>query len=484
VCNLTQDAQDFTLALYDLADDVLMANLPMVHTDLIMSVAFSPPGNMLATGGGDQRVVLWDVKGQRPLWTIRSDFILVTSIAFTPDGRTLFASSWDQNIRSWNVQDPTQSQTWPGHSAGVNRLAIAPDGRSLASASSDGRARLWTLPTAETAPTLEVHDEFTTLFPLKDMLSPKNEPVSIFGVVESPAQNQAVATENRSLLLCDLGTRTVLKIAIATNVFKHVGTAFMRPSFSPDGRELAVGNTDGGVAFLEADTLQLLRELTHLHSRQITHIAYAQNGTVLVTGGGYGTGIKLTEVASGRTITNFSGVAGSFPLQPLAVSRDGKRLATGSPETRVHVWDIAACRVVAASPQKVRLLHAVAFAPDGKLLAFADERGAIFLWDLTGRRPLRKRLGHAGPANALAFSPDGRTLASGGMDHTIRLWHPEIDQEVAVLKGHNDWIWCVAFAEHGCALLSGSRDGTLKLWQALSFEQIATQPVAQSNLSP
>jgi WD40 repeat protein len=66
------------------------------------------------------------------------------------------------------------------------------------------------------------------------------------------------------------------------------------------------------------------------------------------------------------------------------------------------------------------------------------------------------------------------------MDHTIRLWHPEIDQEVAILKGHSEWIWCVAFAEHGNALLSGSRDGTLKLWQALSFEQIESQPAPRA----
>ncbi|MCX6929474.1 MAG: hypothetical protein NT154_40605, partial [Verrucomicrobia bacterium] len=240
------------------------------------------------------------------------------------------------------------------------------------------------------------------------------------------------------------------------------------------------GSDEGRVAFLDAVTLGSLQEPLQLHSNQVTHVAYALNGSVLITGGGLGTGIKLTEVASGRVITNFSAVEGNSPMQPLAVTRDGQRLATGSPEGWLRVWDIASHQLVASSPWKVRFVADLAFSPDGKLLAFAEQPGSIALWDLSGQRPPRKLVGHAGPVNRLAFSPDGRTLASGGMDHTIRLWHPEIDQEVAILKGHSGWVWCVAFAEHGNALISGSSDGTLKLWRALSFEQIQAQPGAQA----
>ncbi len=474
VCNQTKDTPAMNVALYDLVDGVL-TNLPIAHVDFIMSAAFSPDGSTLATGGADERVVLWDVKRQATMYTKRSDFIHVNSVAFTPDGRTLFAGSLDQNIRSWNVEEPAQTDLLPGHSAAVNQLVIAPDGRSLASASDDGTGRLWSLQTADFASSLPPCEEFTTLFPPRDMPSPQREQLVIFGVAVSPAQDRAVAAENYSLILCDLGTGTILAHVAMTDVFKvgDPGWGFGRLTFSPDGRELAVGSSDGRVAFLDADTLERVKEPLKLHDGLITHIAYALNGTVMVTGGGFGTGIKLTDVASGRMIANFSGVVGSSPMQPLAVSRDGRRLATGSPEGWVHVWDIAQHRVVASSPQKVRFLDSVVFSPDSELLAFADERGVIFLWDLRGQRPLRKLVGHAGAVNILVFSPDGCTLASGGMDHTIRLWHPEIDQEVAILTGHAGWVWCVAFAEHGNAILSGSRDGTLRLWRAMSFAEIA-----------
>jgi WD40 repeat protein len=230
---------------------------------------------------------------------------------------------------------------------------------------------------------------------------------------------------------------------------------------------IAVGSGSGAVAFLDAETLKPIGSPINLHAAYLWSIGFGLDGKVLATSGALGTMVKLTDVASrsawGEPIR---GLEGSFPPQPMAVSPDGRRLATGSPEQLVRVWDISSGGLVASSPERVRFLHALAFSPDGDLVAFSDERGSVFLWDTSGRRPLRQLVARDAPANTLAFSPDGRTLASGHMDHTIRLWHPDIDQEVAVLAGHTGWVWSLAFAEHGNALVSSSRDGTVRIWRA------------------
>jgi WD40 repeat protein len=288
----------------------------------------------------------------------------------------------------------------------------------------------------------------------------------------SPDQRRVAAAGDK-LLLCDLKTGAVLASVAATNVYASTNTGFRSLTFSPDGRRLAVGGSDGTAAFLDAATLQPLTAPTNLHAGQITEIAYALGGAVLATGGGFGTGITLTDVASGQMLTNFSAVEeGFFPVQPLAVSPNGKQLATGSPDRLIRLWDVTTRQLLATCPQKVRFPGCIAFSPDGRLLAFADTIGSLYLWDPSGRRRLRRLSGHSGGVIALAFSPDG-TLASGGMDHTIRLWHPELEQETAILTGHSGWILRLAFAEHGNALVSRSLDGTLKVWRALSWEEIA-----------
>jgi WD40 repeat protein len=432
----------------------------------------------------DERVVLWDPTNRVPIHTNATDLITVTALTFAPDSQILFASGWDQNIRSWDLRKPAETLTLKGHSAGVNAIAISPEGSSLASGGRDGSARLWKLRMEDPTFMAQPPDEFSTLLPSRDTASPEHGELWVIAAAVSPDQVKVAAVTLENLIVCDLVTGARLAAVAATNVFRAKPTRFRSVTFSPDGGMLAVGSEDGRAAFLDTITLQPLKEPIQLHKGQITDMAYGRDGTVLATGGGFGTGVALSEVASGQIIRSFSAVEGAYPIQAIAVSRDGKLLATGSPHQVVRLWDIASGKLLASHPQKVRFLHCVTFSPDGKLLAFADELGAIFLWELGGQRPLRKLVGHAGPVNALTFSPDGRTLASASMDHTIKLWHPDIDQEVATLAGHSAWVWCVSFAQHGDTLVSGSQDGTLKLWRALPFEQIEVKENAKAARSP
>ena len=416
--------------------------------------------------------MLWDARNRAPIHTNTTELINVTALTFAPDNQTLFASGWDQNIRFWHLQNPGVTLTLKGHSAGVNSIAISPDGSSLASGGRDGSARLWNLRMAASTFKAQPPDESSTVLGSEDTATPEHGELPVIAAAVSPDQIKVVAVTLENLIVCDLATKARLETLAATNVFRGKPTRFRSVTFSPDGRTFAVGSEDGKAAFLDTMTLQLLKEPIPLHKGQITDMAYGLNGTVLATGGGFGAGVTLSEVATGRIITNFSAVEGLFPIQAIAVSRDGKMLATASPQQRVRVWDIVSGRIVATSHQKVRLLHSITFSPNGNLLAFSDELGAIFLWDLSGQQPLRKWVDHAGPVNALAFAPDGRTLASASMDHTIKLWRPQIDQEVATLTGHSAWVWHVSFAQHGDALVSSSQDGTLKLWRAQSIEGI------------
>jgi WD40 repeat protein len=170
------------------------------------------------------------------------------------------------------------------------------------------------------------------------------------------------------------------------------------------------------------------------------------------------------------------------------VSPEGKTLATGSPERRVTLWEVA---LPAASwsgagdprdggggryPRKVATLEgeaqalSLAFSPDGKLVAAADREGTIYIWNRASGKRMRPLVGHIGPVLALAFSPDSRTLASGGADRTVRLWNPGVDQEEATLTGHRGLVYSAAFSPDGTLLASGSLDGTVRLWRAAALE--------------
>jgi len=117
------------------------------------------------------------------------------------------------------------------------------------------------------------------------------------------------------------------------------------------------------------------------------------------------------------------------PVQSLAFSTDDRRLAAGSSDALVTLWDVS------GSPRQLRTMggHAlgvdsVAFSPDGRTIASGGEDGGTVLWDVaTGQRIGDALAGQKGAVQGVAFAPDGRTLYSGGDDGRVIVWDVAFD---------------------------------------------------------
>ncbi|HEY6139633.1 MAG TPA: WD40 repeat domain-containing protein [Thermoanaerobaculia bacterium] len=108
----------------------------------VWTIAFSPDGKLLASGGNDALVRVWDVERGALLHTLRGHKRIVWNVAFSPDGRTLASGSYDFTIRLWDVPSGQQRKVITGHTETVVTLEYTPDGR-LVSGSDDKTARLW-----------------------------------------------------------------------------------------------------------------------------------------------------------------------------------------------------------------------------------------------------------------------------------------------------------------------------------------------------
>ena len=111
----------------------------------VKSVAFSPDGKTLASGGGDNVIHLWDIGTGKRKMTLTGHTHWVFSLAFSPDGKTLASGSVDSDIRLWDPYTGQPKKTLTGHGNWVRSIAFSPDGKTLVSGSDDGSVLLWTI---------------------------------------------------------------------------------------------------------------------------------------------------------------------------------------------------------------------------------------------------------------------------------------------------------------------------------------------------
>ncbi|MGB4267669.1 MAG: PDZ domain-containing protein, partial [Spirochaetota bacterium] len=113
------------------------------HDDDVLSVAFSPNGELLASGSLDNTVKLWNIIDKTCIATLKGHEKDVKSVAFSPDGKLLASGSRDKTIKLWNVAGKTCIATLAGHEEEVYSVAFSPDGKLLASGSADNTIKLW-----------------------------------------------------------------------------------------------------------------------------------------------------------------------------------------------------------------------------------------------------------------------------------------------------------------------------------------------------
>jgi serine/threonine protein kinase len=233
---------------------------------------------------------------------------------------------------------------------------------------------------------------------------------------------------------------------------------------------------------------EILTLIPKEHTLGALSMAISPDGKRLATGIGRTVGkpvgeVQVWDAQTGQVLLTFKGHTGG--VKSVAFSPDGKRLASGSSTGQglgeVQVWDAQTGQELLSLKGHTGRVSSVAFSPDGKRLASAsatwDQTKKAYVaeevkvWDAqTGQELLSLKGGGRG----VAFSPDSKRLASASQDKTVKLWDAETGQELLAFKGHTDTILSVAFSPDGKRLASASADKTVKVWDAQTGQELLT----------
>lgn len=113
------------------------------HADVVLSVAWSPDGNRLATASQDKTARLWEWPSGKELRAFKDHSDAVTGIAFAPDGKSVYTASLDHNVRRFDAETGAVMRIFTGHADVVNALAVSPDGHRVVTSGAEPNLRWW-----------------------------------------------------------------------------------------------------------------------------------------------------------------------------------------------------------------------------------------------------------------------------------------------------------------------------------------------------
>ncbi|RLS85952.1 MAG: hypothetical protein DWI06_00800 [Planctomycetota bacterium] len=335
-----------------------------------------------------------------------------SNATFSPDGKKIVGTNKypygneDYSIKIWDAGTGKELQTLKGHTSYVKSVSFSPDGKKIASGSWDNSIKIWDAETGKELQTLDGHTSY----------------------VESV-------------------------------------------SFSPDGKKIASGSWDKSIKIWDAETAEELQTLTG-HTSFVESVSFSPDGKRLLSSSGDLRGnnqieanhFKMWDLATGKGFA----ILNNQRIHSYAAtfSPDGKKIASGSDDNSIKIWDAETGKEVAnLLGPKDEYFVGLYFTEDSNSVISCDSYGEFTIWNITTGNKIVANSKTGPKIKCLAFNKNAKFVARGFDNSHIKLIKASDLKEYSTIRIHDSSLIDICYSEDGKFIASGDEKGIIKIWE-------------------
>ena len=343
------------------------------HLGEILCLAFSPDGEILASGSGDSTVQLWDTTTETPIAKCEGHKGWILCIAWSPDGSLIASGSMDSTIIIWD-KDGKEKGRLKGHSKWITSIAWEPQHQNekcsrLVSSSKDSTIKIWNVNYFKIETTITGHTDTVTkvLWGGAGLLYSGSHDRTVKVWNDKGTLVRTLTGHGHWVNTLALNTEYILrtenfdyktkKIAEVGNRMEYSRKRYdsTLTNISPGMTERLISGSDDFTMFMW-DPIHSKKPICRMtgHKQLINQVAFSPNG-LLVASASFDKSVKIWNGITGKYIGTLRGHVGS--VYQISWSADSRLLMSGSKDSTVKIWDVKKMKMIFDLPGQIGRAH-------------------------------------------------------------------------------------------------------------------------------
>lgn len=458
------------LKLWEFSTGELKKSWKNLHVGPVSSLEYSMNTELLASGGCDSLIRIWDFKKQLCKGSLKGVQGVVSVVRFHPNENVILGAGDDATILAWDIESREVVKKFPGHISKITAISFSHDGKFFVSSSRDKVLILWDFEKEKQLRTVPVYEGIESAMVLPYGLQLPNG-------VELKDESKvyvACAGEEGIVKVWQMNNSKMLykqESSIISKASEEGGLAITQMLYNQHLQQIALVSFDHNIIVHELATFNCCKQLIGF-TEEILDLVLMGKGDKFLVMATNSNDIKVYETQTMNSII----LKGHTEIV-LALACYKNMLLSSSKDNSIRLWEADfenfSFKCIAIGTKHTNTVGSIDMSKvTGSFFASVSQDQCLKLWtlpkkfesDLEQLNCVNTQLAHDKDINCVSISPNDRFIATSSQDKTIKLWESTDLNLMGVFRGHKRGVWSVRFSPVDQVIVSSAADSTIRLW--------------------